>query len=77
MTHTFNEWLKIGVDNGWCGVPVCSTHDGIPTTEAEDAEFNDGGDPCIHVIRMYESPDDKTAVEQNHSPSQWRKQGYL
>lgn len=69
---TFEDWLAIGYTNGWVGVPVCYTHDGLPTTASEDSEFEDGGDPCIHVIRAYESPSEKTDVELNHSPSVWR-----
>jgi hypothetical protein len=67
----FEEWLKTGIENGWCGPAVCFTHDGLPTTQAEDEEF-DNGDPCIHVIRLYDDPKDKAAVEANHSPSTWR-----
>ena len=26
----FSEWHKIGMDNGWCGPTVCTTHDGLP-----------------------------------------------
>lgn len=67
----FEEWLKIGIKNAWCGPAVCFTHDGLPTTQAEDEEF-DNGDPCIHVIRLYDDPTVKTAVEENHSASVWR-----
>ena len=67
----FEQWLKTGIENGWCGPAVCFTHDGLPTTQAEDEEF-DNGDPCIHVIRWYDDPKDKAAVEANHSPSTWR-----
>ena len=72
MDISFNEWLKLGVKNGWCGAPVCYTHDGLPTSESEDAEFEEGSDPCIHIIRMYEAPEDRLSVEANHSPSIWR-----
>lgn len=68
----FDTWLKIGYDNGWCGPPICSTHDGLPTTTEEDTEFDDGGDPCLHILRLYEDKSVKAAVEQNHSASQWR-----
>jgi len=68
---TFEEWLKVGFDEGWCGPPVCYTHDGLPTSEEEDAEFEEH-DPCIHIIRLYEDQDVKNAVEENHSPSCWR-----
>lgn len=69
---TFNDWIKHGIDEGWCGPPVCETHDGTPTTPAEDEEYDEGGDPCIHIVRLYADPETKAAVEANHSPSQWR-----
>jgi hypothetical protein len=71
---TYDEWIKIGMENDWCGPPVCYTHDGLPTSEEEDLEFSDG-DPCIHIARLYESKEVKDAVEENHSPSVWRANG--
>lgn len=68
---TFDEWLQIGLTNGWCGPAVCAIHDGLPTSAAEDAEL-DESDPCVHVIRLYEDAEVKAAVEENHSPSIWR-----
>lgn len=68
---SFEEWISIGIKEGWCGPPVCSTHDGIPTTEAEDEEF-EMSDPCVHIIRLYEDADVKAGVEANHFPSKWR-----
>lgn len=70
----FDEWLEIGTTNGWCGPAVCYTHDGLPTSAAEDDEYEEG-DPCIHILRLYESSGAKLEVEQNHSPSIWRKIG--
>jgi hypothetical protein len=67
----FEAWLQTGIANGWCGPAVCYTHDGLPTSEAEELEFDDS-DPCIHIIRLYEDKDNKIAVEQNHAPSIWR-----
>ena len=29
---TFDEWLKYGMENSFCGPPVCVTHDGEPST---------------------------------------------
>lgn len=69
---TFDEWVKAGFDNGWVGAPICETHDGLPLTEAEDAKFSEGEDPCIHILRLYETVEEKLAVEENHSPSVWR-----
>lgn len=68
----FATWAELGIRKGWCGPPVCEPHDGLPTTEAEDNDMMDGGDPCIHIIRLY--PDDytKAGVEANHAPTVWR-----
>jgi len=70
----FHEWIRIGNDNGWCGPVLCYTHDGLPTSQEEDEEFSEG-DPCIHIARFYDSAELKTAVEDNHAPSVWRKRG--
>lgn len=67
----FEEWLRIGIEEGWAGPAICYTHDGLPTSEAEDKEF-DEGDPCIHIIRLYDGEEHKHEVEINHSPSVWR-----
>ena len=69
---TYVGWLKHGIDAGFCGPAVCSTHDGIPTSEAEDLLWEEE-DPCVFVIRPYTDPEHKAAVEENHSPSNWRK----
>jgi hypothetical protein len=58
----FDEWLKIGRDNHWVSRTVCDTHEGIPMSEDEEREFLDG-DPCIHILRLYESKQEKIKVE--------------
>lgn len=68
-----DEWLAVGYAAGYCGPVLCYTHDGPPLTEDEENEFNDGGDPCLAVLRVYPDIETKTAVEKNHSPSEWRK----
>ncbi len=72
MDLTFQEWMTYGIKKGWCGPPVCYTHDGLPMSEQEYAEFDEGQDPCTHVVRLYEDIDMKKDIEDNHSPSQWR-----
>lgn len=72
MDLTFNEWMTYGIEKGWCGPPVCYTHDGLPMSEQEYAEFDEGQDPCTHVVRLYEDIEMKKNIEDNHSPSQWR-----
>jgi hypothetical protein len=69
---TFNEWIAQGIKAGWIGPAVCYTHDGLPLSESEDEEFQEG-DPCIHILRLYEDADHKEAVETYHSPSVWRQ----
>lgn len=48
------QWLKIGYDKGWISNAFCQTHDGVPWTEEEEAEWEDGGDPCALCFRFYE-----------------------
>lgn len=73
----FYEWLKYGYNKGWCGVPVCYTHDGVPVSEAEDDEQINGLDPCIHVIRMYSDDEERQAVESWFAAYQHRRPGFL
>ena len=72
MDLTFDEWIAYGLEKGWCGPPVCYTHDGLPMSEQEMQDFDDGSDPCMHVVRMYEDIVMKDEIEDNHSPSKWR-----
>ena len=72
MALDYDEWMTYGIKKGWCGPPVCYTHDGLPMSEQEDVEFGEGQDPCIHIVRMYEDIDMKKEIESNHSPTQWR-----
>lgn len=70
--NNFDEWIVYGMEKGWCSPPLCETHDGLPMTQEEERGWEEGGDPCIHAIRLYESPEDKAEAEEGHSPSQWR-----
>ena len=65
---TFDEWLQFGFENGWCGPDVCATHDGTPLSDEECDE----DEPCVHIVRLYDSLETKRAVEEAHSPSVWR-----
>jgi hypothetical protein len=69
---SFEDWLHLGYSNGWVGPPICDTHDGTPISEQEFAQFEDGGDPCVHILRLYEDAEIKQQVEESHSPSIWR-----
>lgn len=72
MELTFNEWLKYGWDQGWCGPDVCVVHDGLPLSDFETESWYDGDDCCIHFIRLYEDDSIRKAVEEGHSPTNWR-----
>jgi hypothetical protein len=69
---TFDAWIAFGMAQGFAGPAVCEIHDGLPTTESEDEEMEDG-DPCIHILRLYPDLETKAAVEENHAPSIWRQ----
>jgi hypothetical protein len=69
---TFDEWLQYGLTQGWCGPSICETHDGMPMTIEEEDAYEGGEDPCIHILRLYDSQLEKAEVEKNHSPSIWR-----
>jgi hypothetical protein len=49
----FWRWLDEGIEAGFCSQPVCNTHDGLPSTEEEDRDWEDGGDPCVPAVRLY------------------------
>lgn len=66
------SWLEYGFLKGWATAPTCSIHDGIGTTQAEEAEFEEGGDPCIHVIRLYADDRERLEVEANTPFVVWR-----
>lgn len=73
----FKDWIKYGIDMGWCGPPVCHTHDGLPISDIEAEHMEQYEDICIHVVRLYSDDYEKTAVEADHSPSVWRLKPYL
>ncbi len=50
----FGIWLENGIERGWVTPPYCNTHDGgyEYMGEEEQEEWEAGGDPCCHVIRL-------------------------
>lgn len=51
--YEFQAWLTAGIQNGWITEPFCNTHDGDPyMTEEEEKEWEDGGDPCLPVVKL-------------------------
>jgi len=50
---TWHEWLQTGIDNGWVSPVQCATHEGVPTTDDEDEQYDEGDDPCLPVLRVW------------------------
>lgn len=74
MELDFDTWLAVGIEQGWCGAPICESHDGLPMSDEEWATTElDGEPPCIHILRLYADDETKDAVERAHAPSVWRK----
>jgi hypothetical protein len=49
----FGIWLINGIERGWITEPYCDTHDGYQyMSEEEVEEWDQGGDPCCHVVRL-------------------------
>ena len=69
---TFDEWANYGWQRGWCGPPVCYIHDGLPMSDQEQDQLDEGDDPCVHVIRLYEQSDTAAQVCESHPPTVWR-----
>jgi len=47
------EWVNTGVSKGWVCAPICNTHEGLPITEAEEADWEEGYDNCIFAMRLW------------------------
>ena len=50
----FWEWHKHGMDKGWVSEVYCGTHDGPPMTDEEMEAWDDGEDPCMFEMRMWD-----------------------
>jgi hypothetical protein len=50
---TLTEWLSYGESQGWCTSIVCGTHDAMPSTPEEEDAWDEGGDPCQAIIRIW------------------------
>lgn len=48
----FETWLNFGIINGYCSEQFCNTHDGYPMHESEELEWDEGNDPCAHMVRL-------------------------
>jgi hypothetical protein len=52
---SLEEWYLYGIKKQWITPPFCYTHDGDPyMTPEEEAEWDEGGDPCMLIIKLIE-----------------------
>jgi hypothetical protein len=49
---TLEQWIEYGVQRGFCTEQYCDTHAGTPLSDTENELFDEGSDPCIHVVRL-------------------------
>ena len=49
----FQDWLAKGVKAGWVSDVVCETHDGLPMTDEEQNQWEEGFDPCLPAVRVW------------------------
>ena len=49
----FYDWVRIGIDRNWVSDIVCVTHHGLPNTDEEEKEWDEGHDPCVPGIRVW------------------------
>jgi len=52
MELDFDQWLQYGIDNGYCSEQFCNTHDVSPVHSSELDAWDNGSDPCAHVVRL-------------------------
>ncbi len=63
---TIYEWLDYGRQRNFISEAVCDTHDGVPLSETERDQWEAGDEPCIHVVRIYENPEQKMEAEKDN-----------
>lgn len=53
MSEAFWDWYETGLKMGWCSEGVCETHDGLPWSEQECEDWQQGNDFCVPAVRLY------------------------
>ena len=48
----FDEWITVGIQQGFCSEQFCMTHAGPILTDKELEAWDEGIDPCHHVVRL-------------------------
>jgi hypothetical protein len=64
------EWIARGAELGFTAPAVCAFHEGVPTSGKEDDFSETSGEyGCIHIVRLLETEEIRTQVEQNIEPT--------
>ena len=53
----YSDWLRYGIERGYCTHVFCNTHDGYPMHESEEEAWDEGYDPCAFMVRLGTSDD--------------------
>lgn len=53
LENDFEAWITHGINRRWISDIVCATHEGLPSTEEEEKEWEEGFDPCVPGIRVW------------------------
>lgn len=48
------EWVDYGIAQGWISEPTCYNHDILPMNDSEAEMMDDGDDPCLQIIRLWD-----------------------
>ena len=72
----YTAWMRHGLAMGWISPPTCYNHDGLGLTELEELQLENGDDPCIWLVRVYEDDEMRRELEESFSPYSWRKLEY-
>lgn len=72
---TFDEWYETGRANGWCSPARCTMHEAMFITAEEEYEIDEGGDPCIVMMRLYDDDEQRLAVEAHDSAAVYEHHG--
>jgi len=46
------EWLALGMAHGFCGEPVCASHESLYDSDELDDYWDGGDDICLFVVRL-------------------------
>ena len=53
---TLEEWLRYGINNGYCDTPICGYHSLPRMTVEEQMAVESGEDVCMSIVRILEQP---------------------